>query len=144
MARSAIDAAVELAGVKASDNGAPLAARAHVRTDIADSTASLRGAWLGLLDAARAVDEAATTPVGVTARHRATLRAAMCHVADVGRDVTSAMYRIGSSASLYRGQQLEQIFRDVHAAAQHGLLNHSVFELAGTVLLGGVPDAPMY
>ena len=68
----------------------------------------------------------------------------MCHAGATSRRVAGAMYELGSSSSLYRGQRLDRLFRDANAAAQHGLLNPLHLEPAGRILLGVDPAVGVY
>ena len=135
IARAAIDALVELAPTKATAVGGTLAALASAQRDIAAADADVTAARLLLLDAAAGVSAAAERGE-VTMAERGRLRAAMCHAAVVTRRVVTSMYELGSSSSLYEGNRLERLFRDRHAAAQHGLLNPLQLEPAGRLLLG--------
>ena len=54
------------------------------------------------------------------------------------------MYLLGSSTALYSGNEIERAFRDGHAAAQQGLLHATHHELAGRLLLGLEPGAPIF
>ena len=143
MAQSSIDALIELAASKATDNDQTLAHRSHAQRAIGQATAALNAARLLVFDATGRIEAAAEATEPITAEHRAALRASMSHAAQVARDVTTAMYQLGSSSSLYVGNRLEQIFRDVHAATQHGLLNATFFELAARVQLGLDPGMPI-
>lgn len=142
MAASAIDALVDLAGTKGSDSGAPLADRAHVQGAIGAADATLRAARAGLYGAVAAIDDAAQAGRPITDALRGALRGSMAHCGRTAREVTSAMFELGSSASVFAGGRLERLFRDVHVAAQHGLLNRTVFDVHGRLVLGrpaGVP-----
>jgi indole-3-acetate monooxygenase len=142
IAAAAIDEVVALAPTKGTDSGV-LGGRGYAQAAVAEATSSLRAARLLLRAAAADVDAAAAAgEVGLG--DRAALRAAMCHVATVSRDVLTAMYALGSSSSLYRGVRLERLFRDGFAAAQHGLLAPGHREAAGRVLLGLDAGTPVF
>jgi hypothetical protein len=68
----------------------------------------------------------------------------MSHAAQVSREVLVAMYELGSSASIYRGNAVERLFRDGMVALQHH--NHSAgfFEAAGRVRFGMDPALPIF
>lgn len=144
MARAAVDAVLDLAATKATDNGATLAHRAHVQAGVAGADAALRAACLLLRAAADDVDSAAAAGEPITPALRGALRAAMCHAADMSRDVLTRMYVLGSSSSLYIGNRLERVFRDGMVAAQHGLLAAAQLEPAGRILLGLDLGTPIY
>ena len=97
-----------------------------------------------LHDSARRIAEGADAGRATSTEERGALRAAMCHAARVTREVVTAMYELGSSSSLYTANRLERIFRDGHAAAQHGLLNPINLEPAGRILLGRDLAVPIF
>ncbi|MGD9527027.1 acyl-CoA dehydrogenase family protein [Pseudonocardia sp.] len=151
IARAGLDALVELAAGKATDNGATLARRAHAQAGIAGADAALRAASLLLRTCAAEIDGAvldrpvrdgADTPV--TPAMRGAMRAAMCHAAQTARDVLTRAYVLGSSSSLYVGSRLERAFRDGMVAAQHGLLATTMLEPAGRIQLGLDVGIPIY
>jgi hypothetical protein len=52
------------------------------------------------------------------------------------------MFRHAGARSLYEGNVIERNLRDVTAAAQHGQVNETAYELRGRELLGlGTADA---
>ncbi|MBY8876100.1 acyl-CoA dehydrogenase family protein [Actinacidiphila acidipaludis] len=144
VAQAAVDETVALALSKATFTGATLARSAHTQAVVARSQAALRAARLLLLSAAAALDAAGENGEPVTLDLRADLRAAMSHAAQVSREVLVAMYELGSSSSLYRGNRVERLFRDGMVALQHA--NHSAgfFEAAGRVRFGIDPGMPLF
>ncbi|GAA5180842.1 acyl-CoA dehydrogenase [Rugosimonospora acidiphila] len=144
VAQAAIDATVALATTKHTFTGATLAESAHTQAVIARSDAALAAARLLLRSAAHTLDLAGHNAQPVTLEHRADLRAAMSHAAQVSREVLVAMYELGSSTSIYRGNPVERLFRDGMVALQHA--NHSAgfFEAAGRVRLGIDPGVPLF
>jgi alkylation response protein AidB-like acyl-CoA dehydrogenase len=144
VAQAAIEETVALAVSKKALTGGTLAESAHTQALIARSEAALRAARLLLLSAAAALDAAGENAEPVTLDQRAALRAAMSHAAQVSRQVLVAMYELGSSSSLYRGNPVERLFRDGMVALQHA--NHSVafFAAAGRVRFGMDPGMPLF
>lgn len=137
MARAAIDEVVRI-------TVGSLASNAAVQAMLGRMDAELRAARLLLLDAAADLDRSAAADVPITDRLRAALRAAMSHANQVSRNVFVSMHELGGSTSLYRANPLEQLVRDGLAATQH-VNNAAVhFELAGQLMLGIQPDAPVY
>ncbi|MEU8362740.1 acyl-CoA dehydrogenase family protein [Nonomuraea sp. NPDC048882] len=144
VAQSAIEETAALVVSKRTMTGGTLAASAHTQTVIARSEAALQAARLLLLAAARDLDLAGENATPVTLELRAALRAAMSHAAQTSRDVLTAMYELGSSASIYQGNSVERLFRDGMVALQHH--NHSAvfFESVGRVRLGMAPTQPVF
>jgi alkylation response protein AidB-like acyl-CoA dehydrogenase len=144
VAQAAIEEMSAFAISKRTFTGSTLAESAHTQTVIARSEATLHAARLLLLSAARDLDLAGESAEPVTLERRAALRAAMSHAAQVSRDVLVAMYELGSSASIYRGNAVERLFRDGMVALQHH--NHSAgfFEAAGRVRFGMDPALPIF
>src|SRR5262249_47267864 len=119
VAQAAIEETVSLAPTKKTITGGTLAESAHTQAVFAPSEAAPHPARLLLHSAARELDAAEL----VTVDQRAALRAAMSHAAQVSREVLVAMYELGSSTSIYRGNPVERLFRDGMVALQHA--NHS-------------------
>jgi alkylation response protein AidB-like acyl-CoA dehydrogenase len=140
VAQAAIEETVSLAPTKKTMTGGTLAESAHTQAVVARSEAALHAARLLLHSAARELDAAEL----VTIDQRAALRAAMSHAAQVSREVLVAMYELGSSTSIYRGNPVERLFRDGMVALQHA--NHSAvfFEAAGRVRFGFDPGVPLF
>jgi indole-3-acetate monooxygenase len=144
VAQAAIDETTALAVSKKTFTGGTLAESAHTQAVIARSEAALQAARLLLLSAAAALDTAGRDAVPVTMDQRAALRAAMSHAALVSREVLVAMYELGSSSSLYRGNSLERLFRDGMVALQHANHSAAFFEAAGRVRFGGDPGMSLF
>lgn len=142
--RSAVEEAVRLAQVKGTFGGGTLADLPRTQSVIASAEASLDAARLLLFAAARTMEEAGERDEPVTLAQRAALRAAMSHAAGVCREVLVAMYELGSSSSLYRGNPLERLFRDGMVALQHANHSAAFLEAAGRVRLGRDPGMPLF
>jgi indole-3-acetate monooxygenase len=141
VARRAIDETVALVGAKPAMTGGTAADAARTQHTIAKSEAAVTAARLLLWHAAERVQRAGHD---VTLEHRATLRAAMSHAADVSRQALVALYEVAGSAALYRSNLIERVFRDGMAVLQHA--NHSAqfMEAAGRVRLGLDPRMPLF
>jgi alkylation response protein AidB-like acyl-CoA dehydrogenase len=144
VARAAVEETVALAASKRTLTGTKLAESAHAQSVVARSEASLRAARLLLLAAAHDLDSAGENAEPVTVEQRAALRAAMSHTAQVCREVLVAMYELGSSTSLYRGNPVERLFRDGMVALQHANQSAAFFEAAGRVRFGLDPGMPLF
>ncbi|MFI8201226.1 acyl-CoA dehydrogenase family protein [Streptomyces sp. NPDC085937] len=139
VAQAAIDEMVRMAPGKKDPSGKALSEQHRARVALARSDTSLRAARLllhSVLGDLQAVAELGGT---VSTEQKSDLWAAMAHAAQVCRKVLVDMYELGSSASIYRSEALERIFRDGMVALQHA--NHSAkhFESVGAVLFGDAP-----
>jgi alkylation response protein AidB-like acyl-CoA dehydrogenase len=144
IAQGAVDEIVALAPSKSTFTGGTLAESARTQTAVARSEAALGAARLLLLSAAAAVDAAGERGEPADLGRRAALHAAMCHAAEVSREVLVTMYELGGSTSVYRGNPVERFFRDGMVALQHA--NHSArfLEAAGRVRFGFDPGVPLF
>lgn len=136
IAQALIDEVVAIAPAKGTDNGQPLAQRAHAQSQIALAQSSLHAARLLLHDAADAIDTAAAHGEPVTEMLRARLRAAMSYAASVSRDVMSTCQSLASSSAIYTGNRIERLVRDGQVAAQHMILSPTHLDILGRLTLG--------
>ena len=136
VAQALIDEVVAIAPTKGTDNGQPLAQRAHAQSQIALAQSSLHAARLLLRDAAMAVDAAADRGELVTEMLRAHLRAAMSYAAVVSRDVISTCQLLASSSAVYTANRIERLVRDGQVAAQHMILSPTHLDILGRLTLG--------
>ncbi|MFD5091950.1 acyl-CoA dehydrogenase family protein [Amycolatopsis thailandensis] len=140
----AIEELVALAPGKTTPFGGLLAEQPHVQETLARHEAAVRAARLFLFDVARRIDETAERGERTTVALHADLHSAMAHAAAVGRDALVAMYRLGSSTSLYRGNALERLYRDGMVALQHVNQAPEFFGGSGRVRLGLEPGLPLF
>ena len=112
IAQAAIDELIALAPTKGTDNGQPLARRAHAQSHVALAQTSLHAARLLLQDAAAAIDHAAERAEPVTELLRAQLRAAMSYAATISRQVFATCQLLASSSAVYTTNRIEQLIRD--------------------------------
>lgn len=143
VARRALTEVVELVASKGSMTGR-LAEAPRVQYSIAKHESAVTAARLLLHAAVGELELAARHREPVTLSHRASLRAAMTHAAEVSREALVAAYQLASSTALFRSQPLERVFRDGMAALQHA--NHSALfmEAAGRARLGLDPGVPLF
>jgi alkylation response protein AidB-like acyl-CoA dehydrogenase len=140
VARSAMDAFVELAGGKVPMMSARvLGSRATVRAEAGRVEAELRAAAalyrLEVLDAWAAAESGGEFDVA----QRAALRLAATHAATVAAEVCTRLHRLAGGTAVRHGQVLERALRDSHTATQHILVGWSLYETVGGVLLGAEP-----
>ncbi|MFD7282883.1 acyl-CoA dehydrogenase family protein [Streptomyces sp. NPDC059862] len=144
VAQSAVDEIVALATSKSTFTGGTLAESARAQATVARSEAALQAARLLLLSAAATVDAAAEKGEPATLDQRAALHAAMGHATEVSREVLVAMYELGGSASIDRGNPVERLFRDGMVALQHANHFAPFLEAAGRVRFGFDPGVPLF
>lgn len=72
-----------------------------------------------------------------------TARLAVTHASDVASEVATFAFHAGGASALYESSPLQRLFRDVHAAAQHGAATDDAYEFAGRVLLGIATQHPL-
>ncbi|MFD9894441.1 acyl-CoA dehydrogenase family protein [Amycolatopsis sp. NPDC059027] len=140
----AIDELVALAPGKTTPFGGLLAEQPHVQESLARQETAVRAARLFLFDVARRIDETAGRAEPSTPALHADLHSAMAHAAVVGREALVAMYQLGSSTSLYRGNALERLYRDGMVALQHVNQAPEFFGGSGRVRLGLEPGLPLF
>jgi alkylation response protein AidB-like acyl-CoA dehydrogenase len=105
----------------------------------------------GLLLAAEATLAAAGTEVwqqGVETRpftdlDRARLRARAVTAVRLAGQAVDLYHDVGGMSSVKQGSPLERIWRDVHTATQHILLNVARYEIIGRIVLGRDPGTPV-
>jgi alkylation response protein AidB-like acyl-CoA dehydrogenase len=136
IAQALVDEIVRIAPTKGTDDGRPLAERAHAQSQIASAQMALDAARLLLGDAAATIDAAAAADEDVSELLRARLRAAMSHAASVGREILSTGQLLASSSAVYTDNRIEHLVRDGQVAAQHMLLSPTHLDILGRLTLG--------
>jgi alkylation response protein AidB-like acyl-CoA dehydrogenase len=142
IARTAIDALVELVATKRSAGGseARLAERHTIQADVGRAEALLQSARAFLYGSVQEAwaDVLAGRPV--PPRQAALLRLARIHAASASAEAVARMYTAGGGTSVYATGLLERCFRDVHTVTQHVSMAPSNYEVCGRVFLGLEPD----
>lgn len=143
IARTAIEALVELAGAKTPRGSAvTLRDRATVQADVARAEMLVRAGRAVLYETVADMwrDVQARQPISI--EQRALVRAAAAHAADNAVQAVDLMYSAGGTTSIYTSSPLERCTRDVRVTTQHFLVSRWSLETAGRVLLGLEPDTP--
>jgi len=143
IAQATIDVVLALAPTKGTDNGEPLATRAHAQHELAAAQTALDAARLLLRDAAAHIDKAADADEPVTDLLRARLRAAISHAAITVREVLGTCQRLASSTAIYVDHPIEQLLRDGSTATQHMILAETHLDIYGRLLLGQPAGTPL-
>ncbi|CCK24591.1 acyl-CoA dehydrogenase domain-containing protein [Streptomyces davaonensis JCM 4913] len=144
VARSAIEEVVSLATTKSTITGGTPAESGRTQALVARSEAALKAARMLLLSAAADMDASGAKGAPATLEQRAALHAAMCHAAEVSREVLVTMYELGGSSSIYRDNPVERLFRDGMVALQHANHSAAFLEAVGRVRFGFDPGVPLF
>jgi alkylation response protein AidB-like acyl-CoA dehydrogenase len=150
LARAAIDAVLELAGQKEAYPGAARTGRGPTLADegrtqeaLAVAEATLGGArayTYALVEELWALLQAGEK---VPPRTRALYRIMMTHSHQQAKDVISSLYDVASTSSIFRGNPLDRIMRDVLTACQHRMVHPKIYRPAGRMLLGMESGDPL-
>lgn len=143
-ARRAVDAFVELATDKVpTGSRRSLAEWSGAQSELARAVASVNSARAYTL---QAIDEAwaqAESTGRISLRAKADLRLAATNNAWSAVDAVDRLYHAGGGSSIYRTNDLQRCFRDVHVATQHIMVTQRTFEAIGRVELGLDPKTPL-
>ena len=137
IARSAIDAFVELAANKRSTrNPTVLAQREVVQTQMGEAEALVRSGRSFVFEALRSNWASLTAGRAVSEEQLACLRLAAATAVSNAVRAVDLMYAAAGSASIYERSRIERCFRDVHMMPQHAVVGPAVFGLVGRFFLG--------
>ena len=136
IAQAAIDEIVSMAPTKGTDNGQPLSERSHAHSRLSSAQTSLDAARALLRSVAADIDATAAAGDSVSELHRARLRAAMSHAADVTRDVLLTCQQLASSTAIYTDNTIERLVRDGYVATQHFILASTHYDILGRLMVG--------
>ncbi len=144
IAQAAIDEVVSMAPTKGTDNGQPLSERAHTHSRLSSAQTSLDAARALLRAVAADIDATAAAGSPVTELHRAKLRAAMSHAADVTREVLLTCQQLASSSAIYTDNTIERLVRDGYVATQHFILASTHYDILGRLMVGLDAGTPVF
>jgi alkylation response protein AidB-like acyl-CoA dehydrogenase len=145
IARTAIDAAVELAEVKTPLRSSLLLRdRATFQAAVGRAEALWGSARSFLLAAVSDLWDEVSSGMGASMRQRALVRLACTQAAQSAAQAVDLMYNAGGGTSLYESSRLERCFRDVHACTQHIATSTDSYEAGGRVLLGLDPGRSQF
>jgi indole-3-acetate monooxygenase len=144
IARSAIEALIELAGGKRHERTSqPLAEDRGAQTRLSQAEALVRSARLFLFDTVERVWHDVLAGREATVEARAQGRLASWHAVTSACQAVDLVYLTGGATSLYATCPIERAFRDVHAITQHIGVQPRNLETTGRVLFGLEPDVPL-
>ncbi|NBU26956.1 MAG: hypothetical protein EBS42_01695 [Caulobacteraceae bacterium] len=136
-ARGALDAfAAQAASSKSQGSQRSMAERNTVQAEFAKATAALDSARARYFETIQRVWDSVQRTGQSDLQDRARLRLACAHAAQVGADVTRAVYDLGGGAAVFLESPLQRRFRDAHVITHHIMVSSQIFELAGRVMLG--------
>jgi indole-3-acetate monooxygenase len=136
VARSALDAFYELAGVKQPRAMQGLLRdQPMVQADVGNAEARVRSGRALLTETVREVWAAATAGA-LTLDQRASLRIATTHGIRLAVEVVDALYNAAGATAIYDGHILQRYFQDIHVISQHLQGRRAHYELVGRHWLG--------
>lgn len=135
--RRAIAELVALAAEKKPQGSArTLRERPQTQAEVAIAEAKLGAAWTYLLDCVDRVWQTTSGGQEPTIEQRRQLRLAATHATQTAADVSSAMYRTGGGAAIFRSSPLQRAWRDASVATQHAMVAPRMFDTCGRLRLG--------
>ena len=150
IARAAIDAVLELAGQKEAYPGAARTGRGPTVADegqtqealaVAEATlGGTRAYTYAIVEELWAMLEAGQK---VPPRMRALYRIMMTHSHQQAKAVVGSMYDIAATSSIFRGNPLDRLMRDILTACQHRMVHPKIYRPAGRMLLGMESGDPL-
>jgi alkylation response protein AidB-like acyl-CoA dehydrogenase len=145
VAGAAIQALIELARVKVkADSGLPLRDRPAVQIELARMKSHHAAARLLLHGAVNQAWGACVRGEPLTMQARAAVWAAAAFAAAQSKNIVRRAYEAAGSSALYVECPLERAHRDIHAIAQHVILDEVWLQEAGRVWLDLEPSLPMF
>jgi indole-3-acetate monooxygenase len=145
IARSAIDAAVELAQVKTPYRSSLLLREmASFQATVGRAEALWGSARSFLFATVGNLWDEVSSGMAASMRQRALVRLACTQAAQSAAKAVDLMYNAGGGTSLYESNRLERCFRDVHACTQHIATSADSYEVGGRVLLGLDPGRSQF
>ena len=143
VARRAIDEVRALCGRRVPmGSSVPLRDRGATHARLGRAEAMLRSARALVYDTMADAWMQAQLGEVPTLDQRAGMLLAAAHAAQVGAEVTDAMFALGGSSAVFTAHPLERLFRDAQVIRQHGFVSAARYETAAQVALGLEPDLP--
>ena len=140
IARAALDEISNIASTRSGITGAPkMAERAYLRISLAKAEASLRSARAFFYEATDSAWESILKGDGVSDDQASMLRLSAAQAAREGANAVQSAYMLAGTAAIHNGHPLQRHLRDSLVVTQHAFLNESMYDGAGSVLLGVPP-----
>jgi alkylation response protein AidB-like acyl-CoA dehydrogenase len=145
VARSSIDAFVELAQVKVPRSSSELLRdRALVQAKVGEAEAILRSGRALLFDVVGEMWQTAVAARPITERQRADLRLAMTHAAQSAATATHMVCTTAGTTSIFTSSPLERYARDAEVVTRHNQLQFVNYEAVGRTVLGLESNSPLF
>jgi indole-3-acetate monooxygenase len=145
VARAAIDAFVELAGVKVPRSSSELLRdRVQVQSQVGEADATLRAGRALLFDVAGDMWQTVLAGGAVTERQRSDLRMAMTHAAQCAARATHMVCVAAGTTSIFASSPLERYARDAEVVTRHNQLQYVNYEAVGRTALGLESNSPLF
>lgn len=144
VARAAIDYVYGVAEGRVDYPGIPWKQARHVRIALAECEMQLAVARSAVYSSVEAQWKRFAANEPLTRHERATVALARYYAFRAARDITQTLYDLVGGDAIYRDSTpLDRYLRDMTTACQHFVGKHKIVELAGQLLLGEEPDAPL-
>lgn len=139
IARAALDEISKMAGAQSITGAPKMAERSYLRISLAKAEAALRSARAYFYEATETAWESILKGDGVSRDQTSNLRLAAAQAAREGAQVVQSAYMLAGTKAIYDGHPLQRHLRDAMVVTQHAFLNESMYDGAGSVLLGVPP-----
>ncbi len=137
VARSSVDALVELAGGKTpAYHTGLLRDQALVQSDLGHAEAHLRAGRAMLRETVGEVWDATFATGTISMDQRAELRLATTHAIRLAVQVVDTLYNAAGATAIFQSHPLQRHFQDIHVISQHLQSRLSHYELVGRFYLG--------
>jgi indole-3-acetate monooxygenase len=145
IARSAIEALIELAGGKRHERtNQALTEDRGAQTRLSQAEALVCSARLFLFDSVERVWRDVVAGREAPAEARAHVRLATWYAVTNACEAVDLVHLTGGATSLYATCPIDHAFRDVHAITQHIGVHPRSLETTGRVFFGLEPDVPLF
>jgi indole-3-acetate monooxygenase len=145
IARSAIDALVELSGQKMMwPSRRLLREESNVQEAVAEAEASLGAARSYVYSTSAEIWQTLSQSKALSARQRAAFRMMIIYVHRVAKEVVALMYDTAATSAIFQTHPLDRHMRDILTVCQHRVLQAKMYRPAGRLLLGLDPNDPFF
>jgi indole-3-acetate monooxygenase len=145
IARRAVAGLKALAQTKTSPMaGVNLRDEAQGQYAVAKAEAMVESNGLNVRDSFRMMWDKVVAGEPVPLEMRARVRRACAYATESAVEAVDLCYRAACGSALFESAPFEQALRDVHAAASHITLRHTMMEEAGRVAFGLRPRSPLF
>lgn len=137
IARAAIDEMIELAQTKRRPGGkGTIANQDYVQRQIAEAETQLQAGRAYLYSSLSEVWEYASKHERIGDQEKVRVRLAATFATQSATKAVDAMYHLAGGAAIYKRNNLQRHFRDIHTITQHIMVNPNLYKVAGRLMLG--------